>query len=302
LHDLQFDVRDREQTQAHEGGRVKKLNEKLVTVIRNFLSGSRLAKFNESIKVLNESIADGQWIKRGSVKAESGFYQGVQSRIGYRYEPGTRGAQDASALYFCLQYGHPFSQHHGKNLELGIKTIYQRSAEIGKPLRVPQEVVRAWVDLCAEKDAASKELTEARPKPVLTKIGLSPKVTKTLKEMDLDIDISSIKMPPVKYYLQQAYDDKTGKFVFNPDKTKKMERVYYVEWPNGTEFNATRFNDFTCCEACGKFIPSKMFVPILAKDNKSKKHVGIWLGCDCARNIFGVRDIGVRGRNVKRFK
>jgi len=274
---------------------VKQLNPKLVTVIRNFLKGARLAKFDASVEVLNKSIAEGQWIKRGSVKADSGFYQGL-GKIRYDYFTFKRGSDDAAALYFCLQWGQPFKLR-GKNLDLGIKTSYKLAADQGTPINLPENVVRAWVELCEEKRAAADELHAARPKPVLTKIGLSPKVTKTLKEMDLDIDISSIRMPPISYYMDQARDPKTQQLLFNHDGSKKMERVYYVKWPAKTKFDATRFYQPGTCEACGKYIPSNMFVPILAEDNKTKKSVGMWLGCDCSRNIFGVKDIGMRRNN-----
>lgn len=284
---------------------MNKLSQKLVDQVRRELSGARLAKFNDSIAILNESLQQDQWVPRGKVKAESGFYQGI-SKIDFQKDYGARKqtAQNAAwYLMMTLNYGQRFRSNQ---LEVAIK-ILREYAEAktysmmrGRTsLKVSDDLIRAWVALCEEKTRAIEALDDARPKPKITKIGLSPKVTKTLTEMDLQIDINSIRMAPIAFAWVQA-QDKNGAIIWDGDKPR-MEKFYYIKWPRGTRFNMTRFSYSMGCEACGKNIPSGMFVPVLARDVRKNERrqstgsrlIGMYLGCDCARNIFGIQDVGV---------
>jgi len=250
-------------------------NEKNLNTVLKALSGKRREKFAASIAILDQSVIDGQWVKRGKVKAESGFYQGL-------FKPSNDYHDGSFRLYMTISYGQAHRgafSHLIKNFEL--------------PKNITPEVVIAWVSLCNAKDSAIAELDDARPKPVLTKIGLSPKVTKTLQEMNLDIDLASIKYPEIAFrWVNKENVDgtpvrKNGKYV--------MEKEYYVKWPKDIVHGASRFgNTSLFCEACGKHIPSGLFAPVQALDRKSGKHVSFWLGLDCARNIFGVKDVGMR--------
>ena len=68
---------------------------------------------------------------------------------------------------------------------------------------------------------------------------------------------------------------------------------YFVDWTPGTQMGRSRFSYGCKCEACGKSIPSGRFVAIEADDMNSGDHIGLWIGQDCARNIFGVKDEGM---------
>jgi hypothetical protein len=172
--------------------------------------------------------------------------------------------------------------------------------------KISPEFLIAWCSLCVEKQNARRFLDEQRPLPVKTEIGLSPKVTKTLKELNLDIDMSSIKPAKINYRLVPAryspFNTKEqklfGKVIVNEtrngSKYSMLERDYYIDWTKGIVHGQSRFTHHTGhCEACGKNIPSWTFVPLEAKDKKSGQLVSLLAGCDCAKNIFGVKDIGI---------
>lgn len=275
---------------------MKKLNQKNIEIITNFMKGNKLKKFQGSIDVLNESLEQGSWIKRGSVKANSGFYAGlmsIPSSLEYEgYEIGTDLWHEMNAFERCLNYGSLSNKDFDtiKCLEL-LKNSTARGKEF--KVKVPDEVIIAWVELCKEKTIAVKELETARPKPVLTDIKLSPRVTKTLKEMDLNIDLSSVSFPELKKH-EEVVEGKNyeGKIV------KKKIVWYEVIWPKDTKHGRSRFTSSTCnCEACGKNIPSGRFVPLYARDLNTNDTVSFWLGRDCASNIFGVKDIGIKREN-----
>lgn len=269
---------------------MKGLSPESVAIVQQFMKGVRLKKFNESVAVLNESLAQGAWTKRGSVKAQSGFYQGCGVHYD-PYKPGqghTREYALSASLSMCLRYGQtPQTLENDAMTEEAIALI---PPEAMKGTTVA--FIHAWIALCIEKDLAVSILNAARPLPVITSIGLSPKVTATLKEMDLDINLPSIEMAKLGIRMVPGFD-KSGEPLLNPDGSSLLVPHYFVDWTPGTKFNRSRFSHGNRCQACGKPIPSGRYVPIEADDLTSGDHLGFWIGCDCARNIFGIKDVGI---------
>jgi hypothetical protein len=258
------------------------LDPKLIEIVRSALKGAKLTKFDASIVVIRESLAQGSWVPRGSVKAQSGFYQGI-ARSGYHRDYSREETRQAWDLDFCLQYGRAFE---GKNVKRALALLRDGRTRDGEPvkLKLTDEQVFAWVELCRQKDEVFEFLHEARPAPKITRIGLSPKVTKTFTEMNLDLDVQSIR--PAKL-------EKEERWIEGEDGKKQKVTIYRVVWSKGVVHGLSRFAGRGACEACGKPIPSCMFVPVEAHDRKSGKLVSLWLGCDCAANIFGIKDVGI---------
>ena len=250
-----------------------KLNPELVATVAASMKGARLAKFEASVAILDASLAQGAWTPRGSVKAASGFYQGLRNKA--------TGHPD-HRISMCLRFG---SMRYGVIEPEVLATL--------GPLE------RAWMELCEYVGEAHRELDAARPLPIKTAIGLSPKVTKTFQECNLDLVLDTIDMPPIAFYLRQSFTWSAGgpngpvrTLKFDRDGEPVMERVYYVNWPDDIRHGLSRFAGSGGCEACGKTIPSGKFVPLMAKCRKQGL-VSLWVGCDCARNIFGIKDIGI---------
>jgi hypothetical protein len=242
--------------------------ERSVSIVENFLKGSKKAKFQASIDVLRASLQHGSWIPRGKVKAGSGFYQGLADLSKQPYF----GA--SFKLQQCLSFGQPY---WGDEVPV-LKTV-------------PEPVVRAWIHCTQELSRVSKLLDAARPKPVITQVGLSPKVTKTLTEMDLDIDLSTVREADLVRKEHQDVD-KHGQPRFTRDGEPIMISYFVVKWTPGIKLNKSRFSGTGGCEACGRPIPSRQFVPIEALCSKQGL-VGFWVGVDCAKNIFGIKDQGI---------
>lgn len=268
------------------------IDQALIDVARAGFTGKRLAKLDASLAVLQESLEQGAWVPRGSVKANAGFYQGLK-HVRYRqtdYQGSKAAAEkDAWHLHMTLCFGYPFQ---GKSLARGLELL-RLDLEAGPKLRkISDDVIVAWAALCLVKSLAIADLDQARPKPVLTPIGLSPKVTKTLTEMNLEIDLPSIR-PATLERRQRPRRDAKGQVMKLCNGEIMMESYYVVVWSPGIRHGESRFATGGGCEACGKYIPSGRFVPIEAKDKRSGSLISLWLGCDCARNIFGIKDDGV---------
>lgn len=72
-------------------------------------------------------------------------------------------------------------------------------------------------------------------------------------------------------------------------ETKVIEReIGIVQWATGTRFDSRFFSGMRC-GLCGKVVPSGRFVPVTGKGADGVVH-GMWVGEDCARKFFGVKN------------
>lgn len=282
---------------------MKSLNEKNLQLVISSIKGKRLEYFLESTGLINASLAASGWVKWASRKADKGFSQGLGVSI--EVPPRPRWDEPANPMYeprhavnWCLGSG--YTTPTSEEIEMVINDLSPKELK-----KVSPELIRAWCELAKEKREAVEWLNSLRPLPVLTPVGLSPKVTKTLKEMNLDIDLPSIKMAEIAYnYAPRKHCDRKlptfgevmiGKAKKNGAEYCHTQLVPYVKWSEGIVHGRSRFSARNeQCEACGKKIPSGRFVPVEAVDKAhNNRLVSLWVGCDCANNIFGIKDVGV---------
>lgn len=265
---------------------IDRLNQQNIEIVSKYLKGNRLKKFQESVSIINESLQRQGWIKRGSVKAKSGFYQGIASKLSNNsiFDKDEKDSDESFQVYMCLKYGQSGAS---------VDSVKKFSPDLF--LKYPAAFYKAWIDLCNEKEEAFSLLNSFRVLPEITSIGLSPKVTATLTEMNLDLDLSSIKMaklvpkviPATDSSGNRLKDKKTGQFLFTT--------IYVIQWSKDIVHNQSRFaHDIRCCHACGKPIPSQRFIPVEAFDKNKNQLISMWLGQDCSKNIFGIKDAGVK--------
>ena len=243
-------------------------------------------KFMKSRQQILNSLKNEGWIDGAKRSALSGIHQGLVQNIQLKYNQEEE-YQIARALDVSLSHGLVYKELPRTLPEIEkawkyIKT-WSRYPVDKKELITPQDI-KAWIKSVDAILNAVDHLNSLRPKPTLTKILLSKKVTKTLKEMNLDIDIQSIRLPE---FGQKEFDyiSKSG--------TRKSFTYWFPLWQKGTKHEKSRFAGNGQCEACGKQILSRRFVPIEAFDKTEKETISLWLGQDCAKKIFGVKDIGV---------
>lgn len=267
---------------------MKSLNQSLVDTVASELSGKRLEKFMISVKAINESLEAGGWTKGSSQKRGVGFgHSDLATVKDVSWEH-----PDKEALREIERY-----ISYGKETKYNLDN-YLQYITIKKKHTL--EGVKAYADLYVEFREACDYLDSLRPLPVITKIGLSPTVTKTFKEMNLDLDINSIKLAEIVYYEQQKVyanpkNPNYGKLMFDREGKPVMERIPYVKWSEGIKHGRSRFSARKQqCEACGHGIPSGNFVAIEAFDKKNNELISLWTGCDCAKNIFGIKDVGIK--------
>lgn len=273
------------------------LTKEFITTVEAFLKGARLKKFSKSINLINDSLKVGSWLKGASRSAPSGFGQGL------------------SSCYLGNDMNHNFSMtfRHGYSFEGDLKKSYQESHDFAKNfvpdpdkkwqtkrlyasfLKVPYEIIEAWAAVCSEANVAIDFLNSARPIPVIVEgMDVSPKVTRTLEEMELLLGQTTLRFPLLerrenKYMMLNPY---TGK------EEEKIHVSYVPVWAKGIKHGLSRFsgtssNGCPRCDACGKSIPSGWLVPLEGKEEKANQWMSMMVGTDCAKNLFGVKDIGV---------
>lgn len=261
----------------------RSLPKELSDTIISHLSGKRLEFFKESLAAINDSLLAGGWVGRSSQKVDKGFHQGCW----------TRPILDRSSKHYdvayCLWRG--YGGVTAYEVEMALSELSDKELK-----KCPHSLVRAWCELVELKNDAVIFLNMARRLPVVTGIGLSPRVTATLKEINLDLDLSSIKIAKMDFRMVPRLNANPKspdymKPLVNRDGSVIMMREYFVVWSSGIIHNMSRFT--RGCQACGKNIPSRRYVPIEAQDKKSGSLISMWVGCDCAKNIFGIKDDGI---------
>lgn len=246
------------------------------------------------MRVVNESLAAGGWTKGSSQKRSIGMQRPnveVQRETRPNHETATSADYD-------------FAREHNKILrELEMYINYGRLMNDTLENRLQYvnlkkhsvEFVKAYAALYVEHVDACRELDLMRPLPVVTKIGVSPTVTKTFTEMNLNLDLASIKLAEIAFRLVPWLDNKGNK-AYKENGDLLMTREYYVKWSKGIKHGQSRFSAVRKhqCEACGHGIPSGNFVAVEAFDKNLNNQISLWVGCDCAKNIFGIKDVGIK--------
>lgn len=287
---------------------MKELNPTLVKTIEEALKGKRLETFQNCVAIINESLALGGWTLRGSIKSVKGFSQGLVSHLGYnrenfgdytkdgRVETEESIKQDnASKLARCLEGSSGTSSLHWgirlESVESAFNTLNGSFTRQGKEIKIKHslEVIKAWIELCDEVKEARMRLDKYRTLPVITEIGVSPRVTRTLEEMNMSAVGYKVKLAELERHEEwiKVKNSKTGELV------DFLNIWYTVKWTKGIQHRKSRFGMLSCnCEACGKRIPSGRFVAMeMHKDNGET--FSMWVGTDCASNLFGIKDVGV---------
>lgn len=246
-----------------------------VLAIAAFLPPKRRTLFLESIEVVRASVEQGSWIRRGAITFAKGFKALVSPKQARSHRDKMFNA------YMAIVYG---------SLRAPDETELSNDDLEAITTKAPLPVLRAWLRLAVALRSICEDLDASRPAPVYTEIGISPKVTKTLLDATIGLDLKSRRLCPIAWRWVFAVDQ-DGK------PTTRRVKIYYPRWPAGTVFGSSRFSG-SDCEACGKSIPSGAVVPVLISDTAGAVH-GFWFGRDCAANILGIKDAGISMSNTE---
>lgn len=245
-----------------------------------FFSGKARQNAAAALEALTASLRQGFWGKGVSRSVEAALgksnvvqkqVRGLGGHIGYALDDARYGHYLHS--YLALRYGQ-------------FRKVLHIDAT-GLESDVVVDLYRPYAAAFRPVAEAFEALDAIRPQPVLTTLGASPTVTKTLN----GLDATKVEVCPMEFYRLQR---------LNP-KTEKMEwyAVARLLWPAGIRHNTSRFCGEGQCQACGHAIRRQgNWVPLIltASDNTPKS---LWVGKDCAETLFGVQltgDLEIEGR------
>lgn len=236
-------------------------------------SGKAREAAEEGLKLLAASVVEEEWLPGASKRCRSVLSSskmnvaakvaGVFKRKNGRPEYGNpmRAAYDACRLGY-----------------LSRELVSDGSPEGDALLAMAKRVAAVDEKLRAEMD----KLDGRRPKPRFV-VGqeLSPLVAGHLKSLGA----VSVEVCPMRF--ERVEKEINGK--------KVSVAVAILEWPEGIEHGASRFCKSGQCQACGHAIRNAFnWVPLVLRRG-DKRPASLWVGRDCAGNMF---NIGVSGEVV----
>jgi len=251
-----------------------------------WFSGKALANASHALDLLAESEAEGCWVPNAKRTVDSCLYKTNIAKKIYR----THGASIESLgtyddpvqergyrVAFILQFG---AWRRPGDINWQVVRSKTNDPDLLKILDLSLEYTESF-------DALSRlayKLDTVAPKPQITSVGVSPTVTKTLAEINVEGRLSTIRLCPIEW-----------RKVDTVDKNKRPIQIWVgrLKWPAGTVHGASRFTDndgsLSHCQACGHSIQNAFnWVPILM-DTAQGIPVSLWVGRDCSRNLFGIR-------------
>lgn len=147
------------------------------------------------------------------------------------------------------------------------------------------EIATGWVKDFAPVGELIAKLDATRPVPTYVFKTLSPSVVSNVGA-DIGIKMTSIRMPEIEVIWVTRTIEVNG-------QPREVEfPMARIKWPEGTRHFVSRFSlgsraGHEQCHACGHAIKDPYnWAPILADTDDGP--VSLWVGRDCARQLFGV--------------
>lgn len=159
-----------------------------------------------------------------------------------------------------------------------------RAACLNERERIVVEHALRYFDAFAPLARAMRELDDTRPQPVFTYLGVSLTVTETIE--GLNLKPGTVRVCPVKWTRVQVIDPKTNRKVWTWEG--------HLDWPENTVHGASRYSVSAAnnrqCQACGHAIQRpENWAPLLIDGDKDNRPHALWVGRDCAEDLFGIK-------------
>lgn len=242
------------------------------------------------IPMLEKSTSQKRWEKGASRKVHAALNKfstatkniahqadDIGKALPYDFDGGIKGLKNA---WFCVYMTMSYGGERIRQEEIDL--IKANLTDAQKP--VFEKALQFFADF-ADVYAAVKYLDSLRPAPVFV-LGktLSATVVKTIRESGLNPD--SLRMPEQVVKYVDAVDEKGKPY---------QKAVIVLVWPKGTVHGKTKFGKVGCsrsgnaqCHACGHAIKNGFnWVPLTLDNAKGVPH-SMWVGRDCAKNLFNI--------------
>lgn len=267
--------------------------EERIKYCQGFLAEMKAGEYNDSL------VHDPEFVTRNTTRMEAELTQAVNKSalLGVKIDQLEQMRVPAGSLPFqgVLRFFSGTGLDQARNaLELLQLSIAADQWVPGASRRVTSILLYNGIGKASKKLVGKAKLAHAmalepirvlaqkwsslRPRPTFTKLGASPTVTATLK----DLGATAVDVCPMHYELGTVGVDSQGKPIEG--------YVAVLDWPEGTQHGTSRYrgtNDNDQCEACGHAIKNRYnWVPLLLTTSTGPK--SLWVGRDCAKTLFGI--------------
>jgi hypothetical protein len=240
-----------------------------------------------AIPTLLQAAADGYWPKGASRKVKAALNkQNVAIKWARANRKALEAPGNAAATWeakhraWTIPRAMMFGQFHLADAVTAAvadlrTTVADRSTDDARHLDGLLETAAVWAASFAPVATLVEGLDSTRPKPVIVLGSLSRTVADNVGTA-MDVAFDTIEVPPIEWsWVEQEVNGTTVRVP-----------VGRILWPDGTRHFVSRYargNDQ--CHACGHAIRNPWnWVPLVAQTATGP--VSLWVGRDCARNLF----------------
>jgi hypothetical protein len=252
--------------------------------VLKWFTGKSLTNATLALEMLEASIEAGYWLPKASTKVRAALSKANVIAKLAKATPtletiGRYGLQENGMAVSGWEVRHnAWFGSFCNAQDVHYDAVMERTDNV--ELRNVIATVKAWASDLAPVAAAIKKLDMTRPKPVFTTLGVSPTVTATLAHIGVVGSLETLRACPIETFEVERVNPKTGK--------KEIVTKLRLVFPEGCLHGSSRHHSDTQCQACGHGISNPYnWVVLLIDDAQGRTH-SLWVGRDCARNLFGI--------------
>lgn len=280
------------------------ITQSLVNSSATLLSTKGQEKFFASIDVLNRSLENDQWETRGQVKVESGLKNFIKDSdlpsYGLGWQHVTSEVESAMKSVLCYGLSSYSRDSELDTLKNNMDEVKLVIANMKTKKGRTEDAIISAINMMIEINQAIDYLNSVVVQSKLDLSSLSDRQRDTLSSSLVDIDFMSLRLAKIVYpvtivpeYPQFASAENKSYRATACYSVNVFAHVPAIEWEQGTIFGATGKQGHQC-DACGKNIPSQMFVSLQATCKRTGRTLGLHFGTDCAQRMLNIKSDGVR--------
>jgi hypothetical protein len=281
------------------------ITQSLVNSSATLLSGKSQQKFFASIDVLNRALDNDQWESRGQSKVEMGLrgfikYSDFPSYGLSGWDHKTNKVESAMESVLFYGFGVFDKDEELDRMKNNMDEVKSIIAKLKTKKGRTEDAIISAINMMIEVKRAFDYLNSVVVQSKLDISSLSDRQRDTLSSSLVDIDFMSLRLAKIVYpvtivpvYPQFASAENKNHRATACYSVNVFAQVPAIEWEQGTIFGATGKQGHQC-DACGKNIPSQMFVFLQATCKRTGRTLGLQFGTDCAHRMLNVKSDGVR--------
>lgn len=247
------------------------------TKILKFYRGQARDRASAALDVLARAIEAGEWPKGASRSVKAALRKTGKREVAFAV---------STAEVMKLRHADHIAIRHGTFERATAQALEEAATH--RPIISGTDAVLEWIEAFRPVAEAVAALDAARPKPVYVFEQISAAVHANVAAA-MGLRFTTAEQPPVEWHQVEI-----EKLDFMRRSIRVKVWVPEIKWPEGTRHSASKFAMGSAagnsqCEACGHAIKNAHnWVPLLLRSTDGAPY-SLWVGKNCAKNIFGCK-------------